>query len=207
MFRIIIKPLAVGVLLGLTVAAAVACPHRLRDRRMFVAPLAVPSATATLISQGKPPPATPAALEPPVGNVLLFELRAEGFQIYECKPKKGAVAEFEWAPKAPDAILYDERGEKAGTHGVGPSWTASDGSKVVAAKTAESPAPGGRAVAWLLLRAKANEGTGVFGKVTYIQRVDTWAGAAPSTGAAKESAGKELRVKYQATYRFFGAAR
>lgn len=148
----------------------------------------------------------PAPLEPPVGNALLLEFRAEGVQIYECKPKKGDPAAFEWVLTAPDAILYDDRGEKAGTHGVGPSWTAKDGSKVVAAKKAESPAPGGRAVAWLLLKATSHEGAGVFSKVTYIQRVDTWAGRPTATGATKENAGKELRVRYEATYRFFEAA-
>jgi len=68
-------------------------------------------------------------------------------------------------------------------------------------------APGGRAVPWLLLQAKSHEGAGVFSKVTYIQRVDTWAGLPPVKGATKDNAGKEVRVKYEATYRFFGAAR
>ncbi len=61
-------------------------------------------------------------------------------------------------------------------------------------------------MAWLLLKATSHEGAGIFSKVTYIQRVDTWAGRPPATGATKENAGKELRVKYEATYRFFGAA-
>ena len=148
----------------------------------------------------------PPALEPPKGNVVLFELRAEGFQVYECKPKANDPAGFEWVLKPPDAILYDERGEKAGTHGAGPSWRANDGSKVVAAPPiAKAPAPGGKAVPWLLLQAKSHEGKGMFSKVTYIQRVDTWAGL-PAAAATKDNAGKELRVKYEATYRFLGAA-
>jgi hypothetical protein len=148
----------------------------------------------------------PAPLEPPAGNMLLLELRAEGVQIYKCTAKKDNSAAYEWKLTAPDAVLYDDRGEKAGTHGNGPSWTAMDGSKVGAAKKDEAPAPGGRAVPWLLLKATSHEGAGIFSKVTYIQRVDTWAGRPPATGATKENAGKELRVKYEATYRFFGAS-
>jgi hypothetical protein len=154
--------------------------------------------------QAQPP--IPASLAPPAGNAFLFELRAEGVQIYECKSKKDDPATFEWVLTAPDAILYDERGDKAGTHGTGPSWKAKDGSRVVAAKTAGVAAPGGRAVLWLLLQAKSHDGAGVFSKVTFIQRVDTWAGLPPLKGATKENAGKEVRVKYEATYRFFGAA-
>jgi hypothetical protein len=150
------------------------------------------------------PPAVPKALEPPAGHVLVLSLRAEGFQVYECRPKKGDAAAFEWALVAPDAILYDDRGEKAGTHGAGPGWQANDGSKVVAAKKTSAPAPGGRAVDWLLLQATANEGAGAFAKVTYIQRVDTWAGLPPAAGATKENAGRQVRVRYEATYRFFG---
>jgi len=149
------------------------------------------------------PQEKPDPLAPPKGNVLLFELRAEGFQVYEGKPKAGDSAAFEWVLKAPDAILYDERGDKAGTHGAGPNWLANDGSKIVAAKSASAPAPGRNAVPWLLLQVKSHEGKGVFSKVTYIQRVDTWAGL-PSVAATKDNAGKELRVRYQATYRFFG---
>jgi hypothetical protein len=151
-------------------------------------------------------PGLPEPLKPPAGHGFLFELRAEGVQIYECKAKKTDPAAFEWDLKAPEADLFDDRGDKAGSHGAGPSWTANDGSKVVAVKTASAPAPGGRAVPWLLLRVETHEGKGRFDKVTYIQRVDTWAGLPPTAGATKENAGKLVRVKYEATYRFYGAA-
>ena len=136
----------------------------------------------------------------------MFSLRAEGVQIYECKPTKDNPMQYEWALKAPDAVLYDDRGNKAGMHYAGPTWEATDGSKVVAAKKESAAAPDGRAVPWLLLQAKSHEGTGVFSKVTYIQRVDTWAGMAPAEPATKDKAGKEVRVKYEATYRFYGMA-
>jgi hypothetical protein len=140
--------------------------------------------------------------------VLAFELRAEGFQVYECRAVAGNTTEFQWVLKAPDAILFDDRGNKAGTHfggPTGPTWQAGDGSKIVAVKIAEAPALGGRAIPWLLLQVKSRQGDGVFAKVTYIQRIDTWAGRAPTTGATKETVGKTTRVRYQATYRFFRA--
>jgi len=149
-------------------------------------------------------PMVPDALMPPKGNVLLVELRAEGFQVYTCKPKSDDPKAFEWVLTAPDAVLYDERGDRAGIHGAGPHWMANDGSKIIAAKSASTPAPGGKTIPWLLLKVKSHEGKGIFSNVTYLQRVDTWAGVAPGASATKENVGKELRVKYQATYRFFG---
>ena len=95
-------------------------------------------------------------------------------------------------------------GEKAGTHFGGPTWQANDGSKIVADRIAVVNAPGGRTIPWLFLQVKSRGGNGIFSKVTYIQRVDTWAGLAPSTGANKKNVGKTVRIKYQATYRFFG---
>jgi hypothetical protein len=190
-------PWAPSVLLVLLlVAPALACPRLFRGRTAIAETLPVPP---------PPPPTDP--LAPPKDQVLLFSYRAEGEQIYECQAKKDKPDKYEWTLKAPDATLYDDRGEKAGTHGAGPTWEANDGSKVVAVKMASADAPGGRAVPWLLLGAKSNEGKGVFSKVTYIQRVDTWAGLPPATAATKETAGKQVRVKYGATYRFYGPAR
>lgn len=64
--------------------------------------------------------------------------------------------------------------------------------------------PGGTSIPWFLLTAKKTEGTGVLGKVTFIQRVDTVGGKAPAGGCDAAGGGKELRVDYTATYRFYG---
>lgn len=146
--------------------------------------------------------AIPEALEPPKDQVLSFSLRAEGVQIYECRAKDDGTG-WEWALVAPDATLFDDLGEKAGTHYAGPSWEAKGGSKVVAVKQAAVSVSGSRAVPWLLLRVRSHEGIGAFSKVTYIQRVDTWAGMPPARGGNRENAGKQVRIKYAATYRFF----
>ena len=59
-------------------------------------------------------------------------------------------------------------------------------------------------VPWLLLKAKTNEGAGRFGRVTYVQRVNTVAGTAPAGGCDQQHAGSETSVNYQADYYFYG---
>jgi hypothetical protein len=201
---------AVVVVLCLAVSSLSARPHLLRGSRSSYEtvqglPLA-PSGPDQPVVAKAAPSKIPPDLEPPQDQVLLFSLRAEGVQIYESKPTKNDPMKYEWVLKAPDAILYDDHGEKAGTHFAGPTWQATDGSKVVAAKKASCDAPDGRAVPWLLLQAKSHEAKGDFSKVTFIQRVDTWAGMPPSDAATNERADKEVRVKYEATYRFYGKA-
>ena len=192
----------------LAASPALACPRLLRgiwdtQGAAALSPV-VPSASDGPNVGRKAEPAIPEALEPPKDQVLLFSLRAEGTQVYECRAKKDNATHFEWALKAPDAILFDDLGQQAGTHTAGPAWEGTDGSKVVAVKQASSTAPGGRAIAWLLLRVQSHQGTGAFSKVTYIQRVDTWAGLPPEQGMNRENAEKQVRIKYEATYRFFG---
>jgi hypothetical protein len=71
-----------------------------------------------------------------------------------------------------DAANYDK---KVGIHQVGPTWASNGRSKVVTTKLgACSPDP--TAVPWLLLQPVTNEGPGVSGSTTYIQRVNTKAG-------------------------------
>jgi hypothetical protein len=52
----------------------------------------------------------------------------------------------------------------------------------------------------LLLKAATNRGDGIFGKVSYIQRLNTSGGLAPA-GACTD--GKTTGVPYTAKYRFF----
>jgi hypothetical protein len=150
----------------------------------------------------------PAEPETPEGQVVLFKLHAEGVQIYECKvinPNARALR-YRWVLTGPDAILTDAKGAKVGKHYAGPTWEASDGSKVIADKKPVETTPKPPAVPWLLLKGMSHEGDGKFSKVTYIRRVDTEGGAAP---AAADFAyqGTELRVPYKATYIFYGAAK
>jgi Protein of unknown function (DUF3455) len=143
----------------------------------------------------------PAKLMPRQGKVL-FLLRAEGTQKYEGQLKDGKL---QWVFQAPRAVLRDyDTGEKVGTHSKaakGPVWEGTDRSKVEGKLIASERAPNGTAIPWLLLEA-TGDGKGRFGKVSFIARVDTWAGGPPTTPPARAGAVKE--VHYQATYVFFG---
>jgi len=176
----------------------------------WVAGLSLFLAGAALALAGAPQgpaPALPAEIKPPPGAVLLFRARAEGYQVYQCKARADNANEFAWALKGPDAVLFNDRGEKIGTHYAGPSWEGADGSKVRAAVKASRKSPDASAIPWLLLTATAQEGKGRFAGVRYIARVDTWAGQAPAEKCTRADAGKEVRVKYQATYLFYSEPR
>jgi hypothetical protein len=132
----------------------------------------------------------------PKGKQPLFMVRADGFQIYKADSK------LEWSFEAPEATLLDYRtGEEVGTHSKGPVWIGAKGSKLTGKGIGNEPAPNTQAIPWLLLEVK-NENGGQYAKVTHIQRVDTWAGLKPT--AAPTKVGEISKVRYQATYIFWG---
>jgi len=148
-------------------------------------------------------PVVPDAIRAPATDVVAFALRAEGFQIYECRAKKDDPTRFEWAFVEPEATLLDDAGRAVGRHGAGPAWESDDGSKVVGEVRAKADAPDPDAVPWLLLAGKSHEGDGVFARVTSIQRVATSGGKAPTDGCDAAGVGRRVRVPYRATYWFY----
>src|SRR5262249_49874100 len=84
----------------------------------------------------------------------------------------------------------------------GPTWESASGSRVVGARVAGATADP-NAIDWLLLRAVSSEGPGIFDGVTYIQRVNTVGGKAPT--APGDYVGEEVRVPYAAEYFFYRA--
>jgi hypothetical protein len=150
------------------------------------------------------PPKVPNALNLPDARVLLLKARGEGVQIYECKIPADAAGQFKWVLMAPQADLINDKGEKIGKHYGGPTWESSDGSKVIGELQQHVDSPNPSAIQWLLLKAKSNEGTGIFKDVTYIQRLDTEGGKAPTTGCDSGHTGAEVRVHYSANYYFYG---
>ncbi|HEY9671142.1 MAG TPA: DUF3455 domain-containing protein [Waterburya sp.] len=151
------------------------------------------------------PPTVPDNLKAPEGEVLLLKSSAKGVQIYQCQSKVGNPSQFEWTLKAPEAILYNDRGKRIGKHYAGPTWEANDGSMVVGQVKERANSPDKRAVPWLLLTAKSHQGNGVFSRVTSIQRVDTVAGQAPNNGCDQSHNGAQVRINYRANYYFYGA--
>jgi hypothetical protein len=153
----------------------------------------VPSADAQQVPQ---------QLNPPPGEKLLLQVQAKGDQIYSCKEEAG---KFAWGLKAPDAQLFDKDGKPFGKHFAGPSWEASDGSRVTGKAVANAPSPDADSIPWLLVTVVGHEGGGVLSPVTSIQRLNTNGGKAPAAGCDAEHLAKEVRVPYTANYLFFAA--
>ena len=144
--------------------------------------------------------AIPQTLAPAANESLAMVVPARGVQIYKCGAKDG---KHQWNFVAPDAELFDARGQLIGRHGAGPAWQALDGSRVNARLKARADAPDKRDIPWLLLEASNTGPAGSFSRVTSIQRVNTVGGSAPATGCDATTAGQETRVHYTADYRFF----
>ena len=158
----------------------------------------------TFAGPAAPPfPAVPASLEAPADQRLALTLTARGVQIYECRPSQSDATKFEWIFKAPEADLFDADGHKVGRHYAGPTWELAAGGKVVGHVKAKADAPDGKGVAWLLVEATENSGSGVLGRARSVQRVGTAGGQAPSEPADGSKVGQERRVEYSATYRFY----
>ena len=81
----------------------------------------------------------------------------------------------------------------------GPTWEALDGSRLTGARVASAAAPDGKSIPWLLLRSTSSTGPGLFGDVTWVQRLDTVGGGAPA-GCDGGHLGAEVMVPYRADY-------
>lgn len=141
--------------------------------------------------------AIPENLRPAANESLKRVISARGVQIYECRQRK-------WVFVAPEADLYDSRGNLVGRHYAGPHWEATgDGSKVIGTVKSSVDAPEAGAIPWLLLGARSVGGKGYFSDVTSIQRVSTHGGVAPRDACPRD--GFQARVSYTAEYNFFRA--
>jgi hypothetical protein len=171
-------------------------------------------------------PALPSGLEVPAGNVLYLATRAEGTQNYICLPAgKKQVA---WRFLGAQATLFEFAGtgeapQQITTHYLSvnpvdalarPTWQHSvDSSRVWARLRTPSSdpnyvAPG--AIPWLLLEragvAVGPAGGGIMAQTTFIQRVNTAGGVAPSTGCSDDDhIGTVVLVPYATDYFFYRA--
>jgi hypothetical protein len=158
------------------------------------------AAASTVLSLSVAAQQVPPQLQPPANEKLLLQVHAKGDQVYTCKGDAGQLA---WALKAPDAQLFDKDGKPFGKHSAGPSWEASDGSRVTGKAVANAPSPDADSIPWLLVNIVSHEGSGVLSSATTIQRLNTKGGKAPASGCDAANAGKELRVAYSADYLFY----
>jgi hypothetical protein len=142
-------------------------------------------------------PEVPTAIQVPgTTNKVHFHVFAVGVQIYTWNGTS-------WVFQAPEAVLFADAGVngEVGIHYGGPTWKTESGSKVVGAAVANAPSPNPDSVPQLLVRAVSTEGPGILERTTYIQRVNTIGGKAPSNDGT--AIGEEARVPYTAEYYFF----
>jgi len=152
------------------------------------------------------PPKVPAGLQVPAGNELQAHLSAVGVQIYVWTINPTNAALSSWLLKAPHAVLFgtekDEKGDVLGIHFGGPTWECNEGSKVVGTLIASSTVDP-HAIPWLLLSGVSTGDGGPFAVTTYIQRVHTVGGLAPTTPGIAPN--EEVLVPYIADYYFYQA--
>ena len=138
-------------------------------------------------------------LEPAGTHRIVAVLAASGVQIYVCKRDQNN--QLSWAFKAPQADLYDRTGKLIVKHGAGPSWAASDGSRITGKVLQQASNTGDLdSIPSLLLQATNAGNPGLLSSVSYVQRVHTHGGMAPSQPCTEE--GQEGRSPYLADYVF-----
>lgn len=158
------------------------------------------SAASPFVRGGEPSdsPTLPSPLcddvNTPAGNDAFFHVYARGLQIYRWTGTAWAVT--------PSATLYSDAGYhgQVGTHYAGPTWESNSGSFVKAARRKDCT-PDSNSIPWLLLQATSTSGPGVFSAVTYVQRVNTTGGLAPTTPGSYIN--ESVEVPYTAEYYFY----
>jgi len=167
------------------------------------------------------PPPVPAGLEVPAGNRAFLVGRATGTQNYVCLPSGPG---FAWTLFTPQATLFTDHERQLITHFFSPNpveggtiraaWQHSRDTSTVWARLFAPPstdaafvAPG--AIPWLVLEVGDNAQDGPRGgralsKTSFIHRLNTFGGVAPSTGcAAPANVGRTEFVPYKADYFFY----
>ena len=143
----------------------------------------------------------------PAGNKLSLKVYAKGVQIWEVRRSATDPSVFNWVNIAPSAVLYrnPDFTDQLGSHYAGPTWEFQKGPfshrKVVASKL-QAVTVDVTAVPWLLLKS-VDSLSSPNNKITYIQRISTTGGIAPTTGADESHLGMQVSIPYTASYLFY----
>jgi Protein of unknown function (DUF3455) len=167
--------------------------------------LALVAASATsAVAEDNRAPQVPTEIVVPEGNKVHFHGFGIGFQIYTWNGTS-------WGAPVPDAMLFDGQAGVVATHfatQIGtrfhPTWESNSGSKVIGDLPPAAVTVDTNAIPWLRLQALRTEGPGIFASTTYIQRVNTTGGKAPSANGT--FVGQVARVPYSADYFFYREA-
>ena len=165
------------------------------------------------------PPPVPHNIKAPAGNEVFLVGHAVGTQNYVCLPSGSA---FSWTLFTPQATLFDDHDRQLAIHFFGPNpdekgtvraaWQTSQdtstvwGSPIASSSDASFVAPG--AIPWLLLQVAGVKDGATGGdrltEATFIQRLNTVGGIAPSSGCALSTdVGKAAFIPYRADYFFY----
>jgi hypothetical protein len=199
---------------------------KIRVRGVLVAGLMLAGLQSSPAAAREAAPEVPANLEVPAGHRAFLRAYAVGTQNYVCLETAAGVS---WRFIGPQATLfYPILGfqQQVTTHFLSanpdegglarPTWQHSfDSSRVWGRSIASSSDPRyveAGAIPWLLLQAAGTErgpaGGGFLASTSYIQRVSTSGGLAPSTGCGQRSdVGAVALVPYSTDYVFFRANR
>jgi hypothetical protein len=167
-------------------------------------------------------PPVPDDITVPAGNEVFRVGHAVGTQNYVCLP---SGQDFKFVLFTPQATLYSDDGGQLITHYFSPNafegdtiratWQDSRDTSAVWARAISSSsdanfvAPG--AIAWVLLQAVGSQqgpdGGETLTGTTFVQRLSTSGGAAPSLGCATSNdVGRQAFVPYTADYFFYTSA-
>jgi len=198
---------------------------------VFLLSLLQPTHAAATIT----PPSLPAGMAPvPAGNKLFLGTHAVGTQNYVCKPSGAGVA---YVLFTPEATLSGVDGGQVITHNFSPNpfepntdpkvvadgtiratWQYRDTSRVWAKVHGTDPdgkkgavTTDSTAIAWLLLDGVGSQNGPTGGDkltgTTFVQRLNTTGGLAPSTGCSSlTDVGNTAFVPYTADYFFYKKA-
>jgi Protein of unknown function (DUF3455) len=164
-------------------------------------------------------PPVPDDITVPAGNKVFRVGHAVGTQNYVCLP---SGQDFKFTLFTPQATLYSDEGGQLITHYFSPNafegetiratWQDSrDSSAVWARATNSSSDPyfvAPDAIAWVLLQAVGSQdgpnGGDTLSGTTFVQRLNTTGGVAPSTGCTTSNdIGHQSFVPYTADYFFY----
>ncbi|MCR2747476.1 DUF3455 domain-containing protein [Limnobacter parvus] len=147
----------------------------------------------------------PALIQVAAGNTLVLEASAEGKITYECSKEKDPLTTYKWVMAGPKAVLKNSDGKEIGDYSGPPArWASKDGSFVTGSQVAVSR-NGGKNIPYQLVKADVSGGMGIMTTVSYVQRVNTQGGVAPSKKCTADNAGDKVDVDYKADYKFWKA--
>ncbi|MGZ3922042.1 MAG: DUF3455 domain-containing protein, partial [Bacteroidia bacterium] len=149
----------------------------------------------------------PDSLKVPEGNKFVLQTFARGFQIYEVQRSKTDSNVFVWVNIAPLATLYGTPDFKDELihHFAGPTWLFLKGpfkDERVVAKKVSGVTPDATAIQWLLLKADSTLSS-ADNQITFVQRICTAHGLAPTTGNDAAHLGQKDSIPYTASYLFY----